>query len=253
MRNSVVCFRSEVRALLVAIACTAVAGPPAVAGDFDDAIVTDRPDFTESPTTVPPRGFQIESGATFGKGDVWNLPELLLRFSPIANAELRLEPPQYLGVGETQGLGDMRVGAKVHLGEAVGWDFGVIGMVSLPIGDDEFTSDAVDPEIIVTGGRDLMPRLSLGVQGSVAFPEGGDGDRTEVGSGTIVLGIPIRSRAGTFFEVLTEVADGVFPVVTLHHGYTLLISPDRQFDIHVGLVDQSDYFMGAGYSHRFSF
>lgn len=235
-----------------AVAMTALFAPDAFGGAWDDAIVTDRPDFTESPTTVPAGGLQIESGATFGKGDVWNLPELLLRYSPVANAELRLEPPQYLGVGEIQGLGDMRAGGKAHLGGVAGWDFGVIAMVSLPVGDDEFTSDAVEPEIIVTGGRDLLPRLSLGVQGSIAFPEAADGDRTEVGSGTIVLGIPIRPRAGTFFEVLTEVADGVFPVVTLHHGYTLLISPGRQFDIHVGLADQNDYFMGAGYSHRFS-
>ncbi len=243
--------RNRASFVIPAVALIVISACPAGAGPYDDAIVTDRPDFTESPTTVPAGGLQIESGATFARGDVWNLPEVLVRWSPFTRAELRLEPPEYQGVGETQGVGDFRAGAKVHLGGFAGWDFGAIGMVSVPTGDDVFTSDTVDPEFILTGGRDLFPGLSLGMQGSIALPEGPDGDRTEVGNATIVLGAPIRPRAGTFFEVLTEVTDGAFPVVTLHHGYTLLISPDRQFDIHVGLAGQRDYFMGAGYSHRF--
>lgn len=246
-------FRLSGGAILAPVAISIMVSALHVDADpYDHSIITDRPDFTESPTTVPAGGLQIESGATFGKSDVWNLPELLIRWSPFADAEIRLEPPEYLGIGETQGVGDFRVGGKVHVGGFAGWDFGAIGMVSVPTGDDVFTTDSVDPEFILTGGRDLFPRLSLGVQGSIALPEGPDGSRTEVGSATIVLGAPIRPRAGTFFEVLTEFADGEFPIVTLHHGYTLLLSPDRQFDIHAGLAGQNDYFMGVGYSHRFT-
>lgn len=62
-----------------------------------DELITDRPDATESPNTVPLKKIQIETGGLFVsnneegiKTELWNYNNTLIRYGVLKNFELRL-------------------------------------------------------------------------------------------------------------------------------------------------------------------
>ena len=165
---------------LRAIALCIVITPTFTHADDSD-LITDRPDFTESGVVVPLRSVQVESGASF---TVWNDdvtvvsgPELLVRWSPFERFEVRLGAPDLIDAEDNPtgaGWGDSSLGAKVQLGPAGAWDVAAIATFSLPTGDDQHTSDEVDPVFILATGRDLGNGWSLGGQFIAAWPSAGD-------------------------------------------------------------------------------
>lgn len=237
------------RCLAILLACAA----PAAAQEAP--LVTDRPDFTESAVVVPLGGVQVEAGATVefaNDAEVISGPELLVRWAPVERLELRFGAPDYLGgTGVSDGgFGDPSLGLKAQFGPLNGWDLGAIATVSIPVGDDAFSTNAVDPELIFTAGRDLSSWASLG--GQVQAERDGSANVWTVG-GTVVLGLGLSERIGTFVEVASSAPDGGASTTFLHHGYTFLVTPTVQLDVHggPGLTDASpDAFVGAGLSVR---
>lgn len=223
-----------------------------------EELITDRPDFTESPVVVPPRGIQIEGGWTWSdEGEAQETlsgPEMLIRLGLGGRFELRLglpdvvEPPR-----GRSGLGDASIGAKWQLEPtAGGWDVGWIGTLSLPTGDAGLTSGEVDPDVIFTIGRQLSHTWSLGTQISAGSQSVG-ARRLSVIGGTLVLGRRLSERVGMFVELAVEHVEGADTSVLAHHGYTLLSGPGLQFDVHValGVTDGApDALFGAGVSWR---
>lgn len=220
------------------------------------ALVTDRPDFTESAVVVPAASLQLEGGLTWlevGSFEVLSAPELLLRWGLSERFELRLGLPDRIEVRRgPSGLGDASVGAKWQLGPtASGWDVALIGTLSLPLGDDDFSSDSADPELILTLGRELVAGWSLGTQ--VGFSQVGAGaTEEELVAATLVVGKGLTPRVGTFFELAVEDGAGATAVLA-HHGYTFQPRPHVQLDLHAGagLSDEApDALIGAGISWR---
>lgn len=215
-------------------------------------LVTDRPDFTESGVVVPRGHVQIETGATVAfdeATEVFSGPELLVRWTPFDLVELRLGAPDYVRAGDAEGFGDPTLGMKAQLGPLNGWDLGLIATASLPVGG-AFGSDTVDPEVIVTAGRALSARADLGGQLSAAR----DGDlRAWTFGGTLVVGLGLSERWGTFGEVAAWLPEFGGDEVLLHHGYTYALSPNLQLDAHaaLGLTDAApDVLLGAGLTVR---
>ena len=231
-----------------------------VAADAGSDLVTDRPDFTESPVVVPSGSVQLESGVTWSRsGDSVNTLsglEALIRWSPFQRIELRFGLPDYISIDDDAidaGFGDASIGTKVYLGSPFeGWDVGVIATTSLPTGDDQFTTDEADPDVILTAGGDIGHGWSLGTQVSSAWPTVGD-DREQIWAATMVCGIPIGDATGVFVEVATEIPEAGEAPTVIHTGYTRQFGTGMQFDLHAGagLNDSSpDFFFGAGFSAR---
>ncbi len=220
-------------------------------------LITDRPDFTESPVVVPRGSLQIEAGGTFedsGEGnETLSGPELLLRWGLTDRLELRIGIPDWVDQNRgTSGISDGSLGAKWQLGSAGGWDFGLIATVSLPIGDRALTSDEYDPDLLLTLGRDLSPRWSLGTQVGVGQESSGD-DRETVVAGTLVLGRSLGAKGGLFLEIAAEDREEGNPAVIFHHGYTFLARPNFQWDVHVGTgitEEAPDFLLGLGFTWR---
>lgn len=219
------------------------------------ALVTDRPDFTESGVVVPRGHVQVETGATaafFTTTSTLSGPELLARWTPLDRFELRFGAPDYIGgsTWDVAGFGDPSLGVKVQLGPLDGWDLGLIATASLPLGDEVMSSGTVDPELILTTGRALSARSSLGAQLSAAR----DGllDAWTIG-GTLVIGLDLSERWGTFFELATWRPEVGGDETLLHHGYTLGVGPDLQLDVHaaLGLTETApDFLLGLGFTAR---
>jgi hypothetical protein len=228
------------------------------------SLVTDRPDFTESPLAVPASRVQIEFGTTFQEFDEGatsvNAPEALARIGLARGLELRVGLPEFTrdetGPGQLRVVNeqatDPSVGAKLELGEASGVALAVIAETTLPVFDGIEPEEAVQT-VILTAGRDLSPRLSLGSQVSASYNE--TPDRLRLGA-TVVLGFALADQVGVFAELAASDPVGVTvdAEVLLHSGATLLLTDDLQLDAHagLGLTDFSPaYLVGVGASARF--
>lgn len=223
-----------------------------------EGLETDRPDFTESPTTIHPRHVQLETGVTAtwpersGGTTRYTGPEALFRLGVASGVELRFGVPDYHdprteGVGS--GWGDAAVGMKLALGTWGGaWDVGAIGMLSIPSGASGRSSDTLDPEFILTAGRDLDARWSVGSQLELSLPSA-EGARRLRGAATLVAGHALSHSTGAFLELAVGDLGAGVTTGTLHHGYTRALGAAVQLDLHGG-VDlwgpESGAFVGVG-------
>jgi len=240
----------------------------AAQGSESKPLVSDRPNFTESPETVPPGRFQVEAGYTFSrKGDEKEhaLGELLLRVGLLERTELRLGLNSYVWRdspdGLSEGFEDISLGVKIKLVEgAESFELtrptvGVIVATTLPTGDDDIGEDKPQPEIILALGWDLSERLSLESSFKYAYASE-EGERFHQFAGSLVLGYALTEKLGVFIEyfgLVPESNDG--PNASfIDGGLTYLVNDDLQFDIHAGFgINRTDpnYFAGVGVSWRY--
>ncbi len=220
----------------------------------DPEMITDRPDFTESPYTIPLGSVQIETGFSWERvsgADVTRLPEGLVRWSPVLGLELRLGVPDWLEApGGGQGFGDLGLGAKFELGRFGVWDAAVIAAATLPTGTEVVSSGGFEPQAVLTAGRELGLRSSLGVQLSATAPAGEEA----VGvMSTVVLARALNERVGSFIELAIEKGSGETSASLVHAGLTFALTPIMQFDIHAaaGISGSApDALIGFGFSTR---
>ncbi|MDA0379505.1 MAG: transporter [Bacteroidetes bacterium] len=232
------------------LACTL----PAAA---QDTIATDRPDFTESTSTVPQRSLQAEFGftrATVGGDFVDTAGEGLIRYGLRSRFELRLGLPSRINVdGLDAGLGDMSVGFKWNAASfGNGSRLSVLGTLILPTGQEDFTSEEAEPSILVVGSIPLTDRIGLAGQTGLNFFKTAD----EWNAGffaTTVLGFSLMENVGAFAEVRMDKIENLDAQVVAHTGLTYLFSPDFQVDVHggVGVTETApDHFIGFGLAYR---
>jgi hypothetical protein len=216
-------------------------------------IITDRPDFTESPFAVPSGSVQIEAGFTTEVDDGATSrsgPEALVRWSPAAGVELRLQLPGYTGGGLGDGYTDTGIGAKIELGTMRDWAAGAIVSLGLPTGSDAASANTVEPELILTAGRDVGASWSLGAQASVTRHGGSDSHTT---GATLVAGRTMTSRLSAFLEVAADQQPELATAAVFHAGFTFSLSPTLQLDLHglVGLTETAPTRgLGLGFSSR---
>lgn len=218
-------------------------------------LVTDRPDFTESAVVVPNGSLQVELGSTWrrtGGSHSVSGAEPLARWGVLGDVELRFGLPAVVRSDGATGVTDGTVGAKVALGSPLGWDLALIAEAGVPTGDSRFGADGAEGALVVTTGRALGERWSIGTQISGVWTSAPTGNL--VVDYTLVLGRSITSRVSTFAEAAVSTFDEAPPPVLLHHGYAVLVSRQLQLDVHMGLgINDTapDALVGMGFSARF--
>jgi Putative MetA-pathway of phenol degradation len=242
----------------------------AAAARAQEPLVTDRPDFTESAETVPAGRFQLEAGVTHervGQGDVdlTTFGEALLRIGIAERLELHVGLPSF-GRVETAGNSlsgwtDGSLGLKWKLaalpagsGGRGGLDLALLAGTSAPSGDNDFTSDAWEPEVKLAAATTLTERAAL--SGNVGWARAADFDeRFDRYSGSLSLGLAWNDRLGSYFEVYGFDGEAPFEGSSsfANSGFTWLLSDDLQLDLRVGtgLGDsEPEWFVGAGFGAR---
>ncbi len=245
--------------------------------DEEPPLITDRPDFTESPVAVAPGLFQLEGGYTFSKDageDTHTLGEILLRIGILQRLEARIglnsfvvstEPGEPGGGPSTsqrrsvRGLDDVTLAVKVELLRPAPSSpgiprLGIIAGTSLPTGRSDFGADGLQPGVLLAAAWELTGRLGLGTNFGYAYLEDEAGRFDEL-SGSVAFGFSLTERLGTFAEYF-----GTFPVGSGREsdnsadaGVTYLLGPNLQLDMRVGLGlggPRPNYFLGAGASWR---
>ena len=226
-------------------------------------MVTDRPDFTESASTVAPGFLQLEAGYTFtrtGETRQHDVGEALLRVGIRERIEIRLGVPSYgsfeIEAGDEEGFGDASVGLKVGLFEASGEGAPRTALLvgtSLPTGSDALGTSGLQPGATLALAWDLPRGLGLGVNLGYESVEEDDRDFGQA-KGSVALGVPVSGPVGAFLEGYVLVPEGSRDAEPfLDGGITVLLSPNLQLDARVGTGFEGpdpDYFAGAGLAVR---
>lgn len=239
-------------------------------------LITDRPDQTESSTTVPYESVQIETGWTHSERydddietDVF--PETLVRYGLAEKLELRFIYAGYYwenavstdaGAQDDEGSGDLAVGFKLKLWDEEDWlpEAAFVSHVGIPAGKSPFSSERFDPDYRLAFSHTLSDRYSFGYNlGQVWSSEqdaDGDRDTRPEFQYTAALGIGLDDKLGCFVEFFGDIptGDSDGPANYFDGGFTYLVKDNLQLDVSsgVGLSDNADdWFLGAGFSIRF--
>lgn len=248
---------------------TAVAGAAQEGwSGLEDPLVTDRPDFTESTSTVPLGHFQVEGGTTLSRVedvDSTTFGELLVRIGTGERWETRVGLGSYARVetplDEVSGFEDPFVGIKLRFTEDPG-DLApgqpaasLIVSTSIPAGDEGLTDDEWVPDAKLALAWELTPRFSLSSNLNYAYAVDGD-DRLHQLGATLSGSLSLTDRVGSYLEwygFSEETRDGP-STHYVNGGVTFLINNDLQVDARIGtgLNDADpDWFVGVGAGVRF--
>ena len=232
---------------------------------FHEKLLSDRPDFTESVSTIDMGHLQVESGYTYTENNIESshlFPELLARIGLAENFELRLGWPGYiLGTesdgGQTRnfkGTVESSVGFKQRLTTGQKIDFSYIAEIGLPTGRDGIGTENVEPQLKLLWVTDLSEDLSLGgnINLSSVKPEE---DRYFESAASLTIGFPLIENLGGYVEYFgyygweNEYNDTHY----INGGVTCEITPDLQLDFRVGsgiTSESDDLFSGIGLVFR---
>lgn len=238
-----------------------------VSAETVPALITDRPDFTESGVTVPRGMWQLEFGYTFTRepGVKTHEPgEALLRVGLNERVELRLGLGGFTrvsGAGDAvSGRSDTSIGAKISLltaGESGSSrpDLAIIVQTDLPSGSSTLRQDQPAFGFTLAAGRDLTERLSLGVNAGYLRNTDDQDQRFDQATGSIALGYSLTETVGAYLEAFAFSATSAAGDASsfVNAGLTLLLSQQLQLDARAGHGlngHGSDFFAGLGASIR---
>lgn len=243
-------------------------------------LISDRPDFTESPQAVPRGHFQLEMGYTYTydredeeSTQDHTTPEILMRIGVVDRLELRIGWAGYSfqrdrfeferreGRTETrdvwsQGNNDLSLGFKYQLYEQDGIRpaLGVLAGLSVPSGSAEFSAGDVEPEAILAWAYDVTEWLAIA--GNVGVLVRSDDGRDFLQTSAAITSVfSVTERLGAYVEYF-----GFYPAVkdsdaahSINGGFTYLITDNFQIDIRAGFglnETADDFFTGIGFVWR---
>ncbi len=230
-------------------------------------LITDRPDATEAPTTVPVGSLQVETGAfttSFTNGNfedrVIGYNTTLLRYGIFSNLELRVgwnyeqNTISFQGqeISELTGLSPLLFGAKVAIRKERGWmpEIGLIGHLFLP-----FTASAdFKPEFTSADFRFAFNH-TLSERSGLAYNIGGQygGDSPELAYiYTIAYGYAVTEKLGAYVELYGDLPENNRANHFWDAGLTYAVAPLVQLDATIGtsITEGQDLLLSAGISFR---
>lgn len=223
-------------------------------------LVTDRPDFTESPIAVPVCSIQFESGAEFSRHDPSSeltYPNILLRFGIVDRLEGRIGFTGWTRLQEEPDsrtrANDLAVEGKYQLtGHNAATQMAVLLVCTFPTGNPELSSGTTDIGVKLAGSADLDEVFALSANTGLIHTSVG-AERRLVGLASASLGINLSDVLGGFLEGYVEIPEKASWQPMLDGGLTLLVTPLVQLDAYAGIGLNShtpQFVIGAGCSFR---
>jgi len=222
-------------------------------------IITDRPDLTESSSTIPKGSLQIESGLFLGFTSLDGIserqfiaPTTLFRYGVTKGIEIRvfnqLENNKNKMTSEVvSGISDLEVGAKFQLlrKENVNTEIGFISHLLIPTGSEELSNDDYGSINKLAFSHELGEKKGLGYNVGYNYFGSGKGDLTY----SLAIAIKINKKAGFYVEPFGEFVEFKEHFSNIDAGLTYLLKDNFQLDFSFGTgINHYMNFISAGFS-----
>lgn len=212
------------------------------ASQLSAQIVTDRPDQTESSSTVGKGNLQIESGLLLGfMGEESPstrqllIPTTLFRYGLTKGIELRLGSQfETLKTGETsvQGISDIHLGAKFQIfqKEDSRTEIAFVSHLVVPTGSPEVSSTHYATINRLAVSHELNEKLGFAYNLGYNYAGTGSGDFTY----SMVLAVGVNEKVGVYIEPYGEVVNMEDFLSNINGGFTYLLNENLQLDFSFG-------------------
>jgi len=226
---------------------------------YGQKIVTDRPDQTESSSTVPKKSLQIESGMLIKfaeEGDISlreiAIPTTLFRYGLSKVIEIRVAN-QYVNIkekntsNEISGISDLEIGAKIQLfkKESSKTEIAFLSHVILPTGTKEVSFEKLGTINKLSISHELTDNIGLAYNLGYNYFGYDNGFLTY----SLVLGIGITEKVGMYLEPYGSI--GIFDehLANFDAGVTYLVKDNFQLDFSFGTgINYTMNYLSAGFS-----
>jgi hypothetical protein len=222
-------------------------------------ITTDRPDQTESSTTVPLKSLQIECGTMIGNykfntssEKLFLIPTTLLRYGLTKSIELRLVE-QLISIKNEQsseehfGLSDLELGAKIQIlkNPSINTEIAFISHLVIPTGAVSITNEYVGTVNKLSISHSITDFLDLGYNLGYNYFGHEKGYLTY----SLAFGLGLTERMGTYVETYGEVTEFTDWISNFDSGITYLVRENMQLDFSFGLgLNQKMNYFSLGFS-----
>ena len=231
-------------------------------------LVTDRPDATESPSTVQPGYIQVETGSFFTKFekdeleiDATTYNTTLVRIGILDNLEMRLgwdfTEEEYTYRGQKwdnilSGFSPLLFGTKIGIvKEKNGWpEIGLIGHLQLPfLAASDYRPETTGIDFRFAFAHTLSDKSSLSYNVGV---EWGDDSPEASYIYTIAYGYSVTDVFGLYFELYGDLPEDSSANHLWDAGLTYLLTDNVQLDATVGsgITEGQKLLLSAGVSFR---
>ncbi len=218
-------------------------------------IVTDRPDQTESSTTIPNKSFQLEMGIASENNTSEQsllLPTILLRYGLTKKIEFRfvkqLVGSRKINSSKTEfGLSDVELGTKIQVlkKEDMNVEIAFISHLIVPTGNSQFSNSKFGTVNKLAVSHVVNKFLDLGYNFGYNYFGPRNGDLTY----SMVLGIRLSDKFGTYVETYGEYANFTEFTSNIDGSITYLLKENFQLDFSVGLgLTQPMNYVSLGFS-----
>jgi hypothetical protein len=226
---------------------------------YGQELITDRPDQTESSSTVPRRSLQIESGLSIGfsEGEDISLrailaPTTLFRYGITKGFEIRVVN-QLISIKnkstsqEFTGIGDLEFGAKVQIlkKEGINTEIAFLSHLVLPTGTEEVSIGNYGTINKLSISHELTDNIGIGYNLGYNYFGIDNGFFTY----SLVFGIGITEKAGIYLETYGNVGILDKYLANFDTGITYLIKQNFQLDFSFGTgINYTMNYISAGFS-----
>jgi hypothetical protein len=228
---------------------------------------TDRPDKTESASTVPSGSLQIETGfehlrETYDDGaDLSSLNAVgaLFRYGILNDIELRFagaflsqEIRTITSNLSSDGMADFMIGAKYEFinDDETFPDFALMTHLFLPVGAETHRPGKVEPQVVLSLSKPFTELFSLGSNFGAHYNSTSENIFYFF---TFAGGFGLTDELGAFVEIFSEIFSDTDPFYSLNAGFTYLVLTNLQMDISGGngLFNNSKvWYLGTGITVR---
>lgn len=222
-------------------------------------MITDRPDQTESSSSVKKGSLQIETGFLLGftEGGLSSerqllAPATLFRYGLLNGLEIRVlsqfESLKDKSANENlNGIGDLEVGTKIELlkKENVNTEIAFLSHIILPTGTKVLSNDLFGTINKLSISHQLSDTMGLGYNAGYDFFGEGKGNLTC----SISLGISITDQFGFYIEPYGNLLEFKTYESSFDAGITYLVNNQAQLDFSFGTgINHNMNYLSVGYS-----
>ena len=203
-------------------------------------IITDRPDQTESSSTIPLKSLQIEAGVLFQRSNGLQAnayPSILWRYGVTKKIELRLQTQfetnkSIKNTLKNSGISDLQIGTKIQLfkRENTNTEIAFLSHLIIPTAKSELTNDKLGTINKLSISHSITKKIGIGY--NVGY------DNLGTGSGnltySIALGASISDKIGFYIEPYGEFTEFKNHLASFDTGFTYLLKDNFQLDVSYG-------------------